>query len=151
VNDDFLDMFTALLAAGVEFVVVGAHALAVHGVPRATGDIDIFVRPTAENAANVIAALEEFGAPVGAHGVTAEDFATPGTVYQLGLPPRRIDILTGISGVSFEEAWADRVEAEVGRGVVVSFLGRGALLRNKQAAGRDQDLVDARLLEARKA
>ena len=144
-------MFEALLDAEVEYIVVGAHALAVHGVPRATGDIDIFVRPTADNAANVINALEQFGAPVAAHGVTAEDFARPGTVYQLGLPPRRIDLLTAISGVSFDEAWADRVEADVGRGVVVSFLGRGALLRNKLAAGRDQDLVDARVLEAKKS
>jgi hypothetical protein len=145
-NDDFLDMLGALLEAGVEFVVVGAHAMAVHGVPRATGDLDIVVRPSPENAERVLVALATFGAPVAAHGVAAADFGSPGTVYQLGLPPRRIDLLTSLSGVPFEMAWESRVFVEAG-GLRVPFLGRDALRRNKQATGRDKDLLDLRLLD----
>lgn len=145
-NEDFLDMLRAMVDASVEFVVVGAHALAVHGVPRATGDIDLFVRPTQANAARVMSALHEFGAPVEAHGVRETDFEVEGTVYQIGLPPRRIDILTQISGVSFEEAWRSRVAVKLD-GREVGFLGKDALLANKRATGRDKDQVDIRLLE----
>ena len=145
-NQDFLDMLRALGDAGVEFLLVGAHAMAVHGVPRATGDIDLWVRPTPENARRVLLALRSFGAPVEAHGVGESDFAVEGTVYQLGLPPRRIDLLTQISGVGFEEGWTSRVEVTIA-GRAVGVLGRDALLKNKRAAGRDKDLVDARLLE----
>src|SRR5689334_11092308 len=113
-NEDFLDMLTALQGAGVEVVIVGAHALSAHGFPRATGDLDLFVRPTPENAARVIAALHSFGAPLDAHGISQVDFEKPGTIYQIGLPPRRIDILTEISGVSFEEAWSSRMQGELG-------------------------------------
>jgi hypothetical protein len=95
-------MLDALARARVEFVVVGAHAMAAHGYARATGDIDILVRPERENAARVLLALEAFGAPIDAHGVTQTDFERPGNVYQIGLPPRRIDLLTAISGVTFE-------------------------------------------------
>lgn len=144
-NDDFRDMLQALVACGVEFVIVGAHALATHGLPRATGDIDILVRPSDENADRVMAALARFGAPVEAHGVTKGDFATPGRVYQLGLPPRRIDLLTEITGVSFEEAWRTRVKINLG-GVDVSVLGLACLLKNKRATGRDKDLLDVRTL-----
>ncbi len=146
INDDFADMLRALVEAGVEFVVVGAHALAAHGLPRATGDIDLFVRPTDENARRVMLALAEFGAPIDAHGITAADFASPGTVYQIGLPPRRIDLLTEISGVSFEEAWASRMEATVAH-LQLAFLGRDALIKNKVASGREKDLLDVRTLE----
>jgi hypothetical protein len=144
-NDDFLDMLRALGEAGVEFVVVGAHAMAVHGVARATGDLDLVVRSSAENAARVVTALRAFGAPTDAHGLRADDFCVPGTVYQLGLPPRRIDLLTSLSGVSFDEAWSSRTEVEVD-GMAVPFLGLDTLLRNKRATGRDKDLVDLRLL-----
>lgn len=112
-NDDFRDLLVELADAGVEFVIVGAFALAFHGAPRASGDIDIFVRPTHENAERIVAALVRFGAPLTSAGIDQEDFARPGMVYQIGLPPRRIDLLTEISGVSFEEAWASREAAEI--------------------------------------
>jgi hypothetical protein len=145
-NEDFVDLLRALVDAQVEFVVVGAHAVAAHGVPRATGDLDVFVRPSSANAARVLAALRAFGAPLEAHGVTAADFEQPDTVYQIGLPPRRIDLLTSISGVPFEEAWATRVDLDLA-GVRVSVLGLEALLKNKRATGRPKDAVDADALE----
>lgn len=145
-NEDFLDMMRCLQAASVDFVVVGAHALAAHGIPRATGDIDILVRASSESAKRIVQALVAFGAPLEAHGISAADFATPGAVYQLGLPPRRIDLLTEITGVNFEEAWATRIETQLG-GLRVPVLGREALLKNKRAAARDKDLVDVRALE----
>lgn len=148
-NDDFRDMLEALVGCKVDFVIVGAHALAAHGLPRATGDIDILVRPTEDNAQRVIQALERFGAPLPAHGVTHKDFTTPGQVYQLGLPPRRIDLLTKISGVSFAEAWRTRVPTHIG-GLEVAVLGRAALLKNKRAAGRDKDLADIRALKSKR-
>lgn len=144
-NDDFLDLFAELTAAGVVYVIVGAHALAVHGAPRATGDIDILVRPDAENAVRVLEALRAFGAPVDAHAVTAADFARPGTVYQIGLPPRRVDVITAIDGCGFDEAWAGRHEVDVS-GRRLSFLGRRELIINKRAAGRTKDLLDLELL-----
>ena len=145
-NEDFLDLLRALDGARADYVVVGAYALAVHGIPRATGDIDILVRPAADNAARVHAALLRFGAPLAAHGIEAAAFETPDVVYQLGLPPRRIDLLTSISGVAFEEAIGTAVVLEIA-GLRVPFLGREALLRNKRAAGRDKDLLDVKLLE----
>jgi hypothetical protein len=145
-NDDYRDMLAALVGAGAEFLVVGAHALAAHGLPRATGDIDILVRPTPANAMRVMRALVDFGAPVEAHGVGTTDFEIEGTVYQLGVAPQRIDILTAITGVSFDEAWSSRVPVNVG-GVSFHVLGRDALIRNKRAAGRAKDIVDAEALE----
>lgn len=148
-NDDFLDALRALLSAGAEFLVVGAHAMAVHGVPRATGDLDIWVRPTTTNAAKVFDALRTFGAPLENHGVLPRDFETPDTVYQIGIPPRRIDVLTSVSGVTFESAWPDRVEVEIA-GARVPFIGRSALISNKRASGREKDVIDLRLLETGK-
>lgn len=145
-NPDFLDLLEAFAKAQVEFIVVGAHALAAHGVVRATGDLDLWVRPTPENAARVVIGLTAFGAPLAQHNVSAADFARAGTVYQMGLPPRRIDVLTQISGVEFADAWADRTFVAV-RGTPVAFLGREALLRNKRAAARAKDLLDVDLLE----
>jgi Nucleotidyl transferase of unknown function (DUF2204) len=148
-NEDFRDLLVLLADTGVEFVVVGAYALALHGAPRASGDIDLFVRPTPSNAERLFQALARFGAPLQAAGVTAADLAQPGAVYQIGLPPRRIDLLTEISGVSFDEAWASRTETEV-ESRIVPFIGRDALLKNKQAAGRPKDLADiARLRRPR--
>jgi hypothetical protein len=147
-NDDFVDMLRALVDAGVEFLVVGAHALAVHGIPRATLDLDVWVRPSRDNAPRVIEALRAFGAPLAAHGIVSADFEEGGTVYQLGLPPNRIDLLTSISGVDFAEAWPSRVEVEV-EGIRVPFIGARAQLTNKLAAGRDKDLVDAKLLKTK--
>ena len=147
VVEDFVELLHALRVEGCEFLVVGGHALAAHGSPRATGDIDIFVRPTAENAERIVKALASFGAPLRAHGVTATDFATPGMVYQMGLPPRRIDILTEISGVTFDEASKDRVHALFGD-CDVSFIGLDAMIVNKRASGRLKDLADVETLEA---
>jgi predicted nucleotidyltransferase len=145
-NEDFLDLLRALDSAHVEYVVVGAHALAVHGIPRATGDLDIFVRPSRENAIRVHGALLRFGAPLAQHGIGATDFEQPDVVYQLGLPPRRIDLLTSISGVAFEEALRTAMFVEIA-GIRVPFLGREAMLTNKRAAGREKDLLDVKLLE----
>lgn len=144
-NDDFLDFLSTLIEHEVEFVVVGAHAMAAHGVPRATGDMDVLVRPEVRNARKLIEALVSFGAPVDAHGVSAADFEREGNVYQMGLPPRRIDVLTSVSGLSFEEVWATRTTVKIA-GIEVSIIGIQALVANKEAAGRDKDLVDAKLL-----
>ncbi len=145
-NDDFRDLLTELLEHDVDFAVVGAHALAAHGVARATGDLDVLVRADAENAVRVLRALASFGAPVAAHGVSASDFATPGQVYQMGQPPRRIDLLTSIDGVSWEDVAAGRVLREVD-GLRVPYLGRAEFVRNKRAAGRTKDLLDLALLD----
>lgn len=147
VNEDFVDIAKGFVDNDVEFLIVGAYALAAHGFPRATGDIDMLVRPTPENAARVLRALVDFGAPVAAHGVTQRDFEVEEKVYQLGLPPRRIDILTSISGVSFDEAAAEAIEGHLGP-VKVRFIGRAAMARNKLASGRAKDLADAELLQS---
>ena len=144
-NRDFIEMLSALSAAGVQFLVVGAHALAVHGVPRATGDLGLWVRPTPDNAAGVWRALERFGAPL--TELTPEDLAAEEVVFQIGLPPRRIDILTSITGVDFGDAWRDRTTVEL-EGLVVPVIGREHLIRNKRALGRTRDLADIEDLEA---
>ncbi len=150
-NEDFRDLLVLLADGGVEFVIVGAYALAFHGAPRASGDIDLFVRPSPVNAQRVFDALVRFGAPLESAGVTADDFAQPGAVYQIGLAPRRIDLLTEISGLSFDEVWASRITAEV-EGRTVSFIGREALLKNKEASGRLKDIADVdRLRKTRPA
>jgi hypothetical protein len=145
-HEDFRDLLVLFADAGVEFVIVGAYALALHGAPRASGDIDLFVRATPRNAERVFAALARFGAPLEAVGVTAGDFARSGVVYQIGLPPQRIDVLTEISGVTFDEVWESRLTAEI-EGRSIAFIGRAALLKNKRAAGRPQDIADAARLE----
>jgi hypothetical protein len=145
VNRDFRDLLAAFLEAGVRFLVVGAHAMAVHGVPRATGDLDVWIAPDPGNADNAWSALVRFGAPLTAMGITRADFGRPDRVVQVGLPPRRIDILTSISGVVFEDAWPDRVTHET-EGLSVPFLGRDALVRNKRASGRAKDLADLEAL-----
>jgi hypothetical protein len=134
------------VAEQASFLVVGAHALAVHGVPRATGDLDIWVHPDAGNAQRVWRALVQFGAPVEAMGLRPLDLTAPGVVYQIGLPPRRIDLLTEISGVGFEDAWKSRTLQAEG-GMEIPFLGREALLQNKRATGRIKDLADVAALE----
>jgi predicted nucleotidyltransferase len=145
-NEDFRDLLIELADAGVDFVIVGAFALAFHGAPRASGDIDIFVRPEPTNASRLVKALLRFGAPLDSAAVSEEDFARPGLVYLIGLPPRRIDILTEISGVSFDEAWASRESAEVD-GRPVHIIGRETFLKNKAASGRPKDLADVARLE----
>lgn len=144
-HDDFRDLLLALQQSEVRFLIVGAHALAVHGVPRATGDLDVLVAPEPKNAERLMRALEVFGAPIASHGISRQDFEVEGSVYQMGLPPRRIDIMTSISGVMFDEAEATAVSAEID-GLVLPVLGRSQLLANKLASGRPKDLVDAELL-----
>jgi hypothetical protein len=145
-TEDWSDLLLALLAAHARFIVVGAHALAVHGVPRATQDLDVWIEANAPNADRVWRALIEFGAPLEEMGITVADFVRRRTVIQLGLPPNRIDILTEISGVhDFETAWHDRVEHEI-EGRLIPFLGLDALITNKRAAGRLKDLADIEAL-----
>ena len=143
-NPDFGDMLSALSEAAADYLVVGAYALAAHGLPRATGDLDLWVRPTKENASRVWNALVAFGAPTSKLSVA--DFSTPDIVYQIGVAPRRIDILTSISGVEFALAWQNRNSVELD-GLTVPVIGRDDLLTNKRASGRRQDLADAETLD----
>ena len=139
-------MLIALAEEEATYLIVGAYAVAAHGSPRSTGDIDIWVRPDPENAVRVLRALSSFGAPVEAMGLTVEDLAKPGTVYQIGQPPRRIDIITRISGVDFDDAWPSRIQATIDD-LELSFLGREDLLQNKLASARTKDLADIELLK----
>ena len=135
-----LKEFVELLSAhDVRFVVVGAFAVAYHGYPRYTADIDLFVQKSAENADRLLKAIEQFG--FANIGLTKEDFLQENQVIQLGVAPNRIDILTFLSGVSFEEAWATRELGELGE-LKVPFISRTMLKRNKAASGRSQDLAD---------
>lgn len=140
-NPDFDDLLQSLLDTGASFLIVGAHAMAVHGVPRATGDLDIWVEATEDNAARVMRALANFGAPIDSLGITTADLLKADVVIQIGLPPRRIDFLTGLSGLAFAEAWPRRVWYDFG-GRTLPFLDRESLVRNKRATGRVKDLAD---------
>jgi hypothetical protein len=144
VNPDFAALLRELSAAEARFMVVGGYAVSFHSRPRATGDIDIWVEPAAANAARVFRALRAFGAPL--QGLAEADLTQPDVVYQIGVPPRRIDLLTSLTGLSFDEAWADRTPGLLG-GLEVHFLGREALIRNKRALGRARDLADLESLE----
>jgi len=145
VNPDFRDMLSALCDAGADFLVIGAYALAAHGLPRATGDLDIWVRPTSENAERVWQALRTFGAPMSQ--IRARDFYSPNIVCQIGVAPRRIDILTSVTALTFDAAWPNRHTTEV-EGLSIAFLGRSDLIVNKRATGRPQDLADVARLES---
>lgn len=140
----FAEMLRELSAAGAEFLIVGGHARAAYGEPRSTKDIDIWIRATPENALKVWRALASFGAPL--TGLSVEELSHPGTTYQIGVDPTRIDILTEISGVTFDEAWPHRVEAEL-HGGRYPVIGKADFIRNKRAAGRLQDLADADHIE----
>lgn len=144
-NPDYRDILSAFADEGVEYLVVGAYALAVHGLPRATGDIDLWVRPSSENARCVWSALALFGAPL--KGLTSEDLTRPGIVFQVGVAPARIDILTSLDGVEFEDAWTARTESVV-EGIRLPVIGRRHLILNKKATARPQDLADVAMLEA---
>ena len=138
-QNDFKELLALLNAHEVDYIIVGAFALAHHGAPRYTGDLDILVRPDSENGQRILRALDAFG--FGSLGLTVEDFAAPGKVVQLGVPPVRVDIVTSITGVSWEEAAAGRAQGAYGD-VSVYFLGREEFLRNKRALGRKKDLAD---------
>ncbi len=143
---DLREFIELLNSRKVEYIVVGGHAVAFHGHPRLTVDIDLFVRPVAENARRLMSALADFG--FGEVGLDESSFTTPDKIVQLGRPPNRIDLLTGISGLSFDEAYAGRVSGELD-GIPISFLGRDALLKNKRASGRPKDLADVAEIERR--
>lgn len=145
-NQDFLDLLRAFAAADVRYLLVGAYALAVHGRPRATGDLDVWVDATPENAPRVMRALASFGAPLA--DVSEEDFAQQGVVYQIGLPPARIDVLTQLTGLSFADAWTRRVRRPFGN-VEADFIGLPDFITNKRAVGRTKDLADIEGLESR--
>lgn len=144
-NPDFRDMLSAFIEQGVEFLVVGGYAMAAHRLPRATKDLDLWVRPSTENAARVLRAFDAFGAP--RHGLTVADLEVAGTIYQVGVPPNRIDVITAVDGVEFADAWVDRFDVEI-EGLTVPVIGRRALITNKRTVARPQDLVDADLLES---
>jgi hypothetical protein len=145
INPDFRDLFAALNDAGADYLLVGGYALAVHAAPRFTKDLDVWVEPSPANAVRVMAALRAFGAPLDA--LTEADFTMADIVFQMGLPPNRIDIVTGIDGVAFNEAWPARVSTTYGD-QNVPVIGRTHLVVNKRATGRPQDALDADLLES---
>ena len=138
-NQDFVDLLRAFSEAEVRFLVVGAYALAHHGRPRATGDLDVWIDATPDNAPRVMRALAVFGAPLDT--VAPEDFARPGVVFQMGVPPGRIDVLTDLTGIHFEDAWPARERGVFGE-LAVDFIGRDAFIRNKRETGRAKDLGD---------
>lgn len=143
-NPDFKDMLFALSDAKIDFLLVGAYAVAAHGHPRATGDLDIWVRPNVETAPKVFRVLAEFGAPM--HDLSVDDFAKPRMVFQIGVEPSRIDILTAISGVEFDDAWTRRLAVEMD-GIDLCVIGRNDLIVNKRACGRPKDIADAEALD----
>lgn len=143
-NSDFKEMLSCLKDEAVDFIIVGAYALAAHGFPRATGDIDIWVRNSFGNAQKIMRALIKFGAPV-SH-LSEEDFAAPDVIVQLGVEPCRIDLLTGIDGVGFDEAWQNKVRVTIDD-LEIDILSKEDLLRNKLATGRDKDQGDIAWLE----
>ncbi len=140
---DFSELLALFNAHHVDYLIVGAHALAYHGAPRYTGDLDILVRPDPENAGRILRALDAFG--FGSLGLTAEDFTAPDNVIQLGRAPVRIDLVTSITGVSWEQAAAGKVEARYGD-LTVHYLGKKELIQNKRALGRKKDLADLEAL-----
>jgi hypothetical protein len=144
--EDFRDLLLALHDAGAEFVVLGGHAVAFHGHPRATKDLDVLVRADRQNAKLVYRALAAFGAPLSSFEVGEADFATYDGILQMGVPPLRIDILNRADGITFDDAIADGRSFELD-GRLIPVIGKTALLKNKRAAGREQDLADVTALE----
>ncbi len=142
-NQDYRDLLAAFNDYGVEYLVVGAHAMAAHGYVRATKDMDVWIRTTPTNADNVLRALADFGAPL--NELTADDLCSPGTIFQIGVEPIRIDLLTMIDGVAFKDAWVDRMENRFAdqRTFILSL---NHLIQNKRASGRLQDLADLKKL-----
>ncbi|MBL8378946.1 MAG: hypothetical protein JNM79_13840 [Burkholderiales bacterium] len=143
-NKDFKEFVELLASEKAEFLVVGGYALAAYGYPRYTGDLDIWLRPSIDNAKRVIAALDRFG--FAGLGISLEDLTRPGSVIQLGYPPRRIDLLASIDGVEFDDCIARR-EVFVLDGVAVPFIGLADFKTNKRAAGRAKDLADLESLD----
>ena len=143
IQPDFKDLLGLFNAHKVEYIIVGGYALAFHGAPRYTGDIDIYVKPDDDTAARIIPALAEFG--FGSVGLFAEDFERPGQVIQLGVPPVRVDIITSIAGVSWDEAFSGRALGKYGD-IQVHYIGREQFIINKKAVARKKDLADLEAL-----
>lgn len=143
-NLDFKDMLSGLSDAEVDFLLVGAYAMAAHGHPRATGDLDVWIRAEPRTAAKVLRVLADFGAPL--HDISADDLCQPEIVFQIGVEPSRIDILTSVSGLTFEAAWQNRISIEID-GLTIPVIGLGDLIKNKLACARPKDIADALTLD----
>jgi hypothetical protein len=146
-NEDYRDILHALSDEKVRFILVGAYALAAHGYPRATMDIDIWVMPSPENADAVLRALRSFGAPL--HNLSKKDLQKDGTIFQIGVAPRRIDIITTASGLQFEPTYRNSIPVNI-EGIEVRIPSLDDLIINKRASGRTKDLADAEALESEK-
>jgi hypothetical protein len=145
INPDFRDLLHAFNAAEVRYLVVGAYAVTFHAQPRFTKDLDLWVEPSSDNAPRVLAALKTFGAPVA--NLSLDDLVNPALVYQIGVAPNRIDVLMGVSGIEFEDAWPNRVPSNYGD-CPIHVISRDDLIRNKRASNRPQDLLDLQALGA---
>jgi predicted nucleotidyltransferase len=145
--EDLKELLRAFNDHGVKYLIVGGYAFGVHAEPRATKDLDVFIRADQENSQAVFRALGQYGAPL--VGLSPSDFMD-GTTFQIGQPPARIDFLQGIDGVSFDEAWRNRVEGMIDGQIRVALISRDDLIRNKLATGREQDVLDVKTLRAAK-
>ncbi|MBF0546779.1 MAG: nucleotidyltransferase [Candidatus Riflebacteria bacterium] len=143
-NEDYKEMLSALVEEKVEFLLIGAYALAVFGVPRATVDLDLFVKPSPENAAKLMQALARFGAPM--DQINVKDFEHDDTIFQIGVAPRRIDILTGITALNFDEASKNAIDATI-EGIQLKVISIQNMIKNKTAIGRTKDLADTEILK----
>ena len=146
-NEDYKEMLQLLSEEQVDFIIVGAYALGAHGYPRATGDIDIWVKPNNTNSRKLYKALARFGAPL--EQIQIDDFSMEGIIFQIGVIPRRIDIITKIDGVTYEEADEDRITVEV-EGLMLPVISLDKLVKNKMATGREKDELDIKTLKKRK-
>ena len=146
-NEDYKEMLQLLLEEQVDFMIVGAYALGTHGYPRATGDIDIWVKPNNINSKKLYKALARFGAPLGQ--IQIDEFSTEGIILQIGVIPRRIDIITKIDGVTYEEADEDKIIVEI-EGLKIPVISLEKLIRNKMATGREKDELDIKTLTKKK-
>jgi len=142
-NEDYREMLQILLRNEVKFLVVGAYAMAAYGYPRATGDFDIWVDTTLENSQRIYKSVSDFGAPLSE--ITERTFTGKGIVFQIGVPPRRIDIITHIDGVEFHNAYQDKEEVEM-ENMKIPFLSKSNLIKNKKATGREKDKIDIKYL-----
>jgi hypothetical protein len=144
-SNDFKDLLRAFNANAVKYLIIGGHAFSVHSEPRTTKDLDLFIRSDLANAKAAFRALAQFGAPL--QGLTEADFVD-GTTFQIGQPPNRIDVLQRIDGITFDEAWPNRIEGNIDGEVPAHVISREDLIRNKIASGREQDLLDVKVLRA---
>jgi len=142
-NEDYRDILRCLLEEKADFIIVGAYALAAHGLPRATGDIDIFIKPDGSNSHKVYNALKAFGAPLS--DISPDDFVEEGVIFQIGVAPRRVDIINSIDGVSYQDADSDKIIVPVD-GLDLPVLSLNMLIKNKEASGREKDLLDLKIL-----